>query len=254
MIMVRLLVVLCVSILVPNMACATNYREIFFKANDLFKEGKYEQAYDLYEKIPNKSSRVHYNLGVCAYKLGKKGYALAHWRRAEKDWGLFNRVELLNNIDLVLSKDAAHDGDKDTASAVTPKERLDRFSNKIVSAVRATPLLWLQLLFLFLWIFAFVYLRYWYKQRQKFLIVIVFFAIVVSGMLLAIRYNFDLRQHGIVVTQHAAVYSGPGDNYQKLTTFTETNQVLIKGESDGFYKVKQKGVIGWLDKKTVLLY
>ncbi|KKQ49748.1 MAG: hypothetical protein US69_C0002G0023 [candidate division TM6 bacterium GW2011_GWF2_38_10] len=254
MIMVRLLVVLCVSMLFPNMACATNYREIFFQANDLFKEGKYEEAYDLYEKIPNKSSHVHYNLGVCAYKLGKKGYALVHWRRAEKDWGFFNRAELINNIDLVLKKETPYDGNDTKTPGEFTKERLNNFSNKIVSAVRATPLLRLQLLFLFLWIFAFVYLRYWYRQRQKFLIVIVFFAIIISGMLLVVRYNFDLRQHGVVVTNSVVLYSGPGDNYQKLTTLTETNQVLIKGESDGFYKVKQKGIIGWLDKKTVLLY
>src|SRR3989304_7631540 len=75
-------------------------QELFIKANEFYKQGNFAGAYELYQQIPNKSAQVQYNLGNCAYKRGKLGYALWHWRKAEKRWGVFGREELLNNIRL----------------------------------------------------------------------------------------------------------------------------------------------------------
>ncbi len=61
-------------LLAASSASATTFQETFYQANDLYKEGKFSKAYELYEKIPNKSAKVHYNLGNCAFKLNKIGY------------------------------------------------------------------------------------------------------------------------------------------------------------------------------------
>lgn len=237
----------------PLMANATNYQEMFFKANDLYKEGKYQQAQDLYQAIPNKGSHVHYNLGNCAYKLGHQGYALVHWRRAEKNWGLFNRAELLHNISMVKKHHKKPAGDLDS-----PLERMkynvDDLKSTITSFVRATPLFLLQLFFLLMWAISFLCLRYLYQRRKKAIIILLFAANLLCGMLLAVRYNFEYREHGIVVTKETDLTSGPGKTYQILTALPETTQVLIKGSSDGFYKVKVSGTIGWINKAAIETY
>jgi tetratricopeptide (TPR) repeat protein len=237
----------------PLLITATNYQEVFFKANELYKEGKYQQAQALYQTIPNPGPHVHYNLGNCAFKLGRPGYALVHWRRAEKNWGLFNRAELLHNIALVKKQHKKQPQEQDS-----PLERIkgtmDDFKSTLISFVRSTPLFMLQFLFLIMWIISFLYLRYLYRRRQKAIIVLLFAANLFCGMLLIIRYNFEYREHGIVVTKQAELMSGPGKNYQLLSTLPETTQVLIKGASDGFYKVYLRGTIGWINKTAIETY
>ncbi len=234
-------------------AQAVNYQEMFFKANELYKEGNYQQAQNLYQQISNKSPHVHYNLGNCAYKLGNHGMALVHWRRAEKDWGLFNRSELLHNIAMVKK----HSQTKKT-EAESPldriKEIVDQAKSAVISTVRALPLFMLQLIFLLMWALSFLYLRYLYKKRHKIIIVLLFTSNLFCGALLAVRYNFEYRLHGIVVTKQTALLSGPGKSYQTLGLLPETKQVLIKGSSDNFYKVKVNGVIGWVNKSAIETY
>lgn len=232
---------------------ATNYQEIFFKANELYKEGKYQQAQELYEQIPNKGTKVHYNLGNCAYKLKHFGYALVHWRRAEKEWGLFNRADLLHNIALVKQQVRKKNKDQDSP-LVRMKDSLDHFSGVVISAVRAFPLWLLQFVFLLTWIISFLYLRYLYKKRQQFIIIFLFCLNLFCGALLAIRYNFDCREHGIIVVKKTELLSGPGKSYQVLKTLPEAKQVLVKGCSNDFYKVKVDGVVGWVAQVALEKY
>ena len=232
---------------------ATNYQEMFFKANDLYKEGKFKQAKELYEQIPNKSPKVHFNLGNCAYKLGHFGYALVHWRRAEKDWGLSNRAELLHNIAMVKKQNKQELVGQDSPFDRV-KQGMDDIKSLVISASRAMSFFLLRLLFLFMWVISFLYLRFLYKKRKQAIIVILFIANLFCGALLVIRYNFECREHGIVVTKKTELLSGPSKSYQTLETLGETKQVLIKGHSDGFYKVKVNGVIGWVNKMTIETY
>lgn len=231
----------------------TNYQEMFFKANELYKEGKYQQAQELYRSIPNPGPHVHYNLGNCAFKLGHPGYALVHWRRAEKNWGLFNRTELLNNIAQVKKLHKNQEPEQETP-VIRMKNNINGIKEAIISLGRAMPLFMLQLIFLLLWALSFWYLRYLYRKRLKAIIILLFAANLFWGVLLAIRYNFEYREHGIVVTKQTDLMSGPGKSYQVLNTLPETTQVLIKGSSDGFYKVKTKGIIGWINKTALETY
>src|SRR5579862_4199744 len=151
--MKRLKIILIVVLQIVRFCYATHQEDLFVQANELYKQGKFAQAQELYEKIPEKSSRVYYNLGNCFYKQNKYGYALANWRKAEHDWGFFNRSELLRNIMLVKKLSGAHpEGSKDMSalSELNPAQKfmltIKVFSASIVSFIRATPLLFLQIL------------------------------------------------------------------------------------------------------------
>ena len=137
------------------------HQDLFLKANLLYKSGKFEKSKDLYEKIPNKGSRVYYNLGNCFYRLDKYGYALLNWRRAEKQWGIYNKSELLENIYLLKSKLF---GQKEQTTKI---KFFLNIKNQIVSFIKSAPLLLIQIIFFVLWLFLFLYLRYLYKKRQK---------------------------------------------------------------------------------------
>jgi len=183
--------VICLSV---GLSARVNYQEMFLKANKFYKEGEFQSAYDLYKKIEIKSSQLHYNKGNCAYQLGKYGYALLYWRRAERSWGLFNRAELLDNIALL-----KHKINKSKPYKNITLLFLKKMKRYVSSLLRSTSLFSFQLLFLIFWVFLFLYLRYLYKNKQKIIIAILFFLIALFGTLLVIKYSLSCYQRGVVI-------------------------------------------------------
>ncbi len=154
-------------------------QELFLQANELYKKQEFKEAYDKYRHLELKNSVVEFNLGNCAFKLGRKGEALLHWRRAENDWGLFHRYELVDNIVLVKNELGLSSVQKEAGG---PSQRFLHLCNDIGSAystfVRSIPLLFLQLVFLGLWAFLLLYSRYLYRRRYRFITVLLFFLLV----------------------------------------------------------------------------
>ena len=228
-----------------------SYQVIFDKANSLYKNGQYESAMKFYKKIQDKSAVVNYNLGNCSYKLNKLGFAHLYWRRAEKYWGVSDRTELLNNIKMVKDKlRAQKNGKRDKKTEIIFKN-LKNLKIQIISFIRAMPLFFFQIVFLILWIFLFVFIRKLFKLRKRLLAAMLFTFIAVSGLMLVSKYNFECKRFGIVTTASAKLLSGPGDNYQVLSFVTEAKEVVIQKSSNGFYKIKINGQIGWISQTAV---
>lgn len=232
------------------LGATTNYAEEYLRAHELYKQSKFQESYDVYSKIPNKSPQVYYNLGNCAFKLGHLGEALLNWRRAESDWGLFNRHELLENIELVEKK-----LDK-KAGVKRPKKgsfeaillAMKRAQGRFFSAIRSIPLFFLQLLFLFIWCLLFLGLRYLNRSRQRFLLVLLFILNGFFGTMLALKYNMSLRSYGVVIVEKTSLLSGPDDSFQILGFLHEGKEGLIKKDSGLYYKIKVNGQLGWVKK------
>lgn len=227
-----------------------NFEISFAQANELYKQGDFVKAYDLYLQIPNKSCAVYYNLGNCAYKMGKPGYALLYWRKAENDWGLFGRDELLKNIALVKKK-ALLDEESEQSIVHALKDVLISSKNSFISLIRAIPLFSLQLLVLLLWIFLFVYLRYLYRRKQRAIIIALFCFQALFAFSLAIKYNLQSFRHLVVIKPGAKLFSGPGDNFATLGHLSEAQELVMLKQTGTFYKVKVNSVIGWVDKNFV---
>ncbi len=220
----------------------SSYQDLFYRANNLYKEGKFEEAKRLYSEIPNKTSQINYNLGNCSYKLGQFGYALLYWRRAELEWGIFNKGELLSNIFLLKNK----------LFGVEKNYRgLEKVKDRILSFVKSVSLLAIQLIFLILWIFLFLYLKYLYKRRQQLIIVVLFILIAIVGVILTTRYTFDARRQAVVVSKSAKLLSGPGEAFQVLGVVAEAKEVIIKRISGDYLKIKIKGQIGWVSANLI---
>jgi len=222
----------------------------FSQANARYKEGKFAQAMELYQQIPNKSALVNYNLGNTAYKLEQYGFALLYWKRAEKRWGLGSRSELIDNITLLQEKMRMLRGDEMEQRSPIALTMI-KIKNLLISWTRSIPLFVLQFLFLLLWLFLFLYIRFLYKKRKKVVIGTLFGLIAFFGIILAARYNIEAQTYGIVTTGQAPLLSGPGTTYQTLMNLHQAQQVVIKKESDGYYKIRALKRTGWINKEHV---
>ncbi len=228
-------------------------QQLFVQANDCYTKGEYVKAYEQYLKISDKIPAVHYNLGNCAFKLGKYGYALLYWRRAERNWGLFGREELNKNIEVVKKK-LAGDADK-AGSEVSAAAQIVSFfkslKNTFISTVKAVSLLHLQLFVLIVWLMLFFYLRYLYKRKQRVIIVVLFILQALSASMLAVKYSFQFKTYGVVVATPAPLMSGPGKTFSTLQQLSEGQETAILKESGDFYKIRVNTTIGWIDKQVV---
>lgn len=244
--------IMIISILLGYFAgslSAQSQQELFLQANELYKKQDFKEAYDKYSHLEEKNSVVEFNLGNCAFKLGRKGEALLHWRRAENDWGFFHRYELIDNIVLVRNELGLDRAEKIVGG---PSQRFFHVCNEVgnvySSFVRSIPLLFLQLIFLGIWAFLLLYSRYLYRKHHQFIMVVLFFLLAGAGGMLATKYGGRHQQQG-VVTSEGRLYSGPGENYQFLASALEGQEGTIKRETDDYFKVKIGAVTGWLHKK-----
>ena len=220
-------------------------QSVFDKANEQYRQGVYDKALQLYEKVSTKDASVLYNMGNCAYRLKNKGQALLYWRKAEKLWGLFNKGELLANIAL-LKHELAAEKNRDQEFTF-----FNDLTQSVFSFVCSIPLFALQILFLLLWLFLFVYLKYLYKKKHSLLIFLLFGLIAFLSITLILRYRFDLAHYGVVMEKGTAVRSGPDANFRPLTTLDEATEVTILNQSNDFFKIRSGKIVGWASKNQV---
>jgi hypothetical protein len=235
---------------------APHAQEQFLKANEFYKQGKYEEAYQRYLAVPSKSAFVHYNLGNCAYKLTRYGQALVHWRRAEMCWGIFNREDLLSNIELVKNKlGLSIQKDKKSKDKEGPGAEIAHIwqgANAFVgSFVCSASLFFFQFLFLLVWLLLLLYIRYFYKLHLNSIFFLLIFMCGSSVCLLVSKYIMISKIYGVVVSGQAKLFSGPGKTYQELGKIREGQEGVIKKKSEDFYKVNVGGKSGWVNKDSV---
>ncbi|MFH1461552.1 MAG: hypothetical protein ABIF12_01230 [bacterium] len=234
------------NILILTAFAKQNNHETFLQANNFYKQGDFESAYKFYKKISNPGSELNYNLGNCAYKLEDFGHAMLYWKRAERDWGFFNRTELLENIDLLRQKLT---GKQEQTNKYFELFRF--YKSYFLSLLRSAPLFAVQILFLILWILSFLYIRFLFKRNKKFLISILFILMAFLGGLFVMRLSLDFKHYAIVISKEVQMLSGPGQTFQKLAILPQTSQVRIQRISDDYYKVKFQRLIGWVSQKDV---
>jgi len=218
--------------------CETSYDELFSAANKLYRENKFKEAMKRYTQIPHKSSIINYNLGNCAYQLGKLGKALVYYRRAEKEWGFLNRGELLDNMLLVKKR-------------LKQDESVYGMKEWLTSLLRASSLGMLQFIFLSIWILLFLVLKPLSRRRQKLLIVPLFFLVAIFGTLLAIKYSFEAQRYAIAIRADSKLLSGPDKRFQVLSVISEGQEMTITKVSNGYAKIKNGSHIGWIEKACI---
>ena len=251
----RTIFLLTTLIFSSHALCSTDTEQpenLFAQANTLYQNGEFKKAYEAYNALTPKTNSIHFNMGNCAFKLGKKGHALLHWRQAETNWGLWGHEELRHNIALIKTQIAGNKTSDETATlAQTLANAYQATKNICVPLVRAIPLLNLQLIVLFAWIFLFVFLRFFPRRIPKIAIILFFALFACAGATLALKYSLNYKTYGVIVTEKAQLLSGPGDNFSLLGQLPEASEVAILKQSGDFYKIRHAGRFGWINKNTV---
>ena len=232
-----------------SVSCTTP-EELFIDANAQYRSGNFTRALADYQQIPKKNAYVYYNMGNCAFKIKKYGYALLYWRRAEKEWGLFGRDELLENI-MHLKEILLKQTGKKLPAKNSWRLMVTKTVNYIQSLMYSIPIFVLQFFFLALWLFLFLYLRFLHKKRQRFIITTLFSLVAFFGIILITRYSFDIRTYGVIVNHNAQLLCGPGVTFQTLLPLPQAKEVIIKKETKDFFKIKVDRRLGWIAKKNV---
>lgn len=218
--------------------------ERFDRAGELYKQDKVEEAYLLYKEISQPTARVYFNMGNCAFKLKKFGHALWHWRQAECRWGLFDRDDLYQNLDIIQNKLQASKG---KPVAKVSKKFFERFSG----VVHAIPLWVIQFFFLIGWTLLFVFVKSLLKKKKRGLLLMLFSWLVVFGGLLMYNQAYVLHPRAIVIESGVTLYSGPSTTYQKIGVLPEGCEVRVDKQRQDFCKIKKKNLTGWVVRNSL---
>lgn len=209
-------------------------QDLFTHANELYTKHNYKEAQQEYLTIASTHDdpHVYYNLGNCAYKQHKRGYALLYWRRAEHNWGLFNREALQHNIMLITQKNPG-------------------LSERVCSLIKALSLSYLQIIFLGFWFllfFTIIYKRFVY--RKTFITLLILFIILLSTII-TLKYWLSGTTYGVIVSKQTSLRSGPDTTYQILGTLSETQEVTVQKRSGNYLKISVDRQTGWVEKKNI---
>jgi hypothetical protein len=123
--------------------------------------------------------------------------------------------------------------------------------NKITLLIRATPMLYLQIIVLVLWVFLFFYLKKMLRQKRRFLVAALFCLLASSALVLVFKQLLSSRTYLFTNTDHAAIYSGPGKNFTILGHLQANEELIKLSEHEQFIKVRYKGSIVWIGAHNV---
>jgi hypothetical protein len=255
--MKKLFIELCIIFITGSCALCMGHNsatdtDLFLQANECYKKGDFAHAYDNYDHIQGKTPIIHYNLGNCAYKLNKLGYALLHWRRAENDWGLWDRDDLIKNIAIVRKhiKEKTNKAAKEPTILASVMNGLRSSGGSIISLVRAIPLIYLQLFVLIMWLLLFIYLKNLYRHGRKSIIYLLFILLTISAATLILKYSFCYRKQLVITHTPATLMSGPDNTFAALGQLSEGEEAVIIKKSGDYYKIRINGTTGWIHKQS----
>lgn len=239
-------------VILVNIGCikALDDQALFKQGYDYYKQKEFSQALNCYNQMIHKNNAVLFNIGNCYYKLNQYGQALASWKAAQKNWGWSSMQELEENI-CQAKKKLQIDQEKNS--------RIKAFclalGDSIALGIRRTPLLWFQIFAIISWIFLFGFVTMTRRKKKRGIIVPIFAFLALTAGLLGLKYGQHAQLKAIIVVEQASVRTGPGQDFQLLTTLQEGREMSIKKINKEFAKIQSpNGLIGWVALQELAFY
>ncbi|WP_299059046.1 SH3 domain-containing protein [uncultured Polaribacter sp.] len=238
-------------LIITNSVTAQNVDSLFVAANNLYKEGKFEEAIEKYKKIEGQklvSSELYYNLGNSYYKLNKVGPTIYYYEKGLKLNPL--NEDIKNN--LVFAKRLALDNIEQLPQTVLQKfnkNYLQKLSYNQWAIVVVVFSILASLLFI-LFYFAEIPL----KKRFYFISSVVsFFFLIASLFITYNQYNISKNTvEAIVFAEKTDVRNAPTLNSEEVFTLHEGTKVLVLDAIDNWKKIKiADGKIGWIIREKI---
>lgn len=227
--------------------------EAFKEANDLYLEGNYGRAVEIYERLVNRDHISHedlyYNLGNAYFKLGKLGYAIYNYERTLKVEPDHERAA--HNLDVARGVAKKRAGDKVVGAAGKP------FWMRTVKLITPGALsIW----FLVLWYLCFgLLISLFFLRRGVFRVLAISgsslfgVAALVFGLLLAGRAHVERSwPQGIVLQKVVEVREGPRSNATSAFQIHYGLKVRLLESDMEWYRIRlANGLEGWVRRRTV---
>jgi len=233
-------------IITANLTIAQNADSTFDNANNLYKNGKFEEAINEYKKIESQklsSSELYYNLGNSYYKLNKVGPAIYYYEKALKLNPLNEDVK--NN--LIFAKRLALDNIEEL-----PKTLLQRINANYLQKLSYNQ--WATVVIVFSILGSLLFLLFYFaqgslKKRFYFTTSIVSFILLIASLFITYQqYNADTKnKEAIIFAEETEVRNAPTFNSEKVFTLHEGTKVIVLDAVDDWKKIKiVDGKIGWM--------
>lgn len=235
--------------------CSLSYAKVrdelislFYSANKLYEQGKYEEALGEYNKIQDvgfESGALYYNTGNCYFKLGLLGKTILFYERAKRL--IPNDPELRFNYNYVQTLLQDKIG--------LPKKNW--FTRNFLNISESLTFgKWLGFI-LILWVLLISsitinILTPKFRKIIKYLF-IGFSTILIISIICAItQFNIYSSPSAIILSKEVPVRYGPGEAEVEAFMLHEGTKVIIKNAQENWYQIQlPDGKSGWLPKDNV---
>lgn len=249
-----LLVLLCSCALAPCISFAQDAsrseHQLFYNANTLYEKREYEKAAQDYMKILEtgiESGPLYYNIGNTLFKMGKTGYAILAYKKAQKI--------MPGDSDLKSNLGYAQSLTEDSGLQPPPINRLKwlikaPFREFSLNAV-AVIMMSLYLLLVALIIFGTVNPVFRRRATFFFYLSLVLFLAALSAF--GVRYyDEEVIKHGIVVVKEAECKYEPIDKSTTYFTLKEGQEVRVLKTRNGWRRIRRlDGKLAWVKSDAV---
>lgn len=233
------------------MAGIARNTELSQQAENLYREGKYRESADVYQRILSEgeeSAALYYNLGNCYYKLGENTRAILNYERSL----LLNPGDVDARYNLKLAQDQVVD-----KIEVLPEIFFVRWYKAFISCFSADQWAYISvtLFFVFLCMVAlFLFSTRMVWKKVGFTVGIVAIVWVAMSVLFSVKQNRRItgREYGIVMAPSVTVKGAPDNSGTDLFVIHEGLKVRIVGTLGEWVNVRlEDGNEGWVVNKDV---
>jgi tetratricopeptide (TPR) repeat protein len=219
---------------------------VFARANQLYEEGRYEEAAAKYQGIVAsglKNGRVYYNLGNTYFKQDKLGLAILNYERAQR----------LMPRDKDIKANLAYARSQIVDKIKTPSPGLvGRWLTslqELLTIDETTILAWG--LYLVMTILALLAAFVW-RWRRFCLYALGFLSLLLILSLTSLGVKLYRQEHireAVVTAKQVEILSGPGENYLLEFTVHEGTTLTVREERGEWRRVRLWGDLeGWVQK------
>ena len=219
--------------------------ELFFEANRAYKEGRYQNAIDGYQKLAENgcaNGHLYYNLANAYLRAGRLGRAILNYKRAQV---LMPRDADLNyNLRFALDQ---------TQDAVSPSQNYLTQAFFWLDAMTLRELLWaFALLNVMFW--GILVLRLFSRPEWTyyvFIVLLIFWLVV--GASLGVKWRqLKTDRHAVILVPAVNVLAGPQANDTALFKLHEGTIVQRERTEDGWSLIRlSENKRGWIESSAV---
>ena len=238
--------ILFLVLIIASSTIAQNTDSLFVSGNELYRNGKFEEAIEKYKEIESRdavSSELYLNLGNAYYKINKVGPTIYYYEKALNLDPL--NADVINN--LVFAKRLALDNIEEV-----PKTVFQRFNKNYLQKLSYNEWAIITVVFSFLASVLFLFFYFAYtpsKKRVYFTTSIISFILLIFTVSITYsQYNQSIKnKEAIVFAEKTEVRNAPTLNSEEVFTLHEGAKVIVLDAVDNWKKIKlADGKLGWI--------